>query len=433
MTAAEPLTFEEAMTGHEPDPRREALDKLIGIVRGMPKHYRDQFMEGAVGAGAEIPASVLDAHTSKKKAKAVDDWQRMVESELQKLKIRHEAQELFDAEQRAQTGVSDGWAHVNVAALTGDAAVPTVCRREDGAALFYQGKVNVVFGDSESGKSWICLLACAQELAAGGSVAYLDYEDDPNGIISRLLALGVPRRVLDDPARFLYFRLHRGLTDEAFEWYENPYTGEGPEGLVSRTGFSECSLVVIDAMTEALSADGLNSNSDVDVAGWFNAFARRVAALGPAVAVIDHMGLSDKSRQNGSQMKKSATDGVSLAVKKGEDFAPGKSGWSSIEIAKDRHGGVKTHAEGKAVGRLVMPINPRDAHITEPIAMPSAEELAAATEILLTQTIEAMVDEGKRISQNAVTKRFREDGHSASDEVIRAFVREWNNGADDSS
>src|SRR4029077_14035059 len=41
-----------------------------------------------------------------------------------------------------------------------------------------------------SAKSWIALLACAQEMAKGGRVLYLDFEDGPEGTIARLEALG---------------------------------------------------------------------------------------------------------------------------------------------------------------------------------------------------------------------------------------------------
>lgn len=422
--SSENLSFEEVTTGHAPDPQTASMDNFLSKMRKLPKSAQDQILTGLVGAGAEIPASVLDAHTAKREDQAANSWSRAVAVELDKLRIRHEAQQLFDAEQRAESPVGDGWTHVDISRLSGDVATPTVCRRSDGALLFYQGKVNVVFGDSESGKSWLCLLACAQELAAGGAVTYMDYEDDPNGIVSRLLALGVPRAVLDDPERFLYFRLHRGLTDEAFDWYAEPATWETSEGIVSRTGFAECSLVVIDAMTEALSADGLSSNSDVDIAGWFNTFARRIAALGPAVAVIDHMNLTDKSRQGGSQMKKSATDGVSIAVKKGRDFAPGVAGYSYLSVAKDRHGGVKARAEGKDLGRFVMPELAEFAHILPPDPEVTPEAKAAATEYHLREYVRGYAERGGALTVRAVATAYRDSGHQATQELIADVVRE---------
>lgn len=327
---------------------------------------------------------------------------------------------------------TDGWMHVDLSTIDKTPATPTVLFREDGKPLLYQGKVNTVFGDSESGKSWICLLACVQELREGGSVAYLDYEDDAASVSGRLITMGVPEKVINDPERFLYFKLHKGLTDEALDWYANPHTWEVTEGVYkSRTGFMSCSLVVIDAMTEALSADGLSSNSDVDVAGWFNSFARRIAALGPAVVVIDHMNLSDKARVTGSQMKKSAVEGTSIRVMKGKSFDLAHGGHSDLFVAKDRNAAVRAVALGEKqyLGRFLVP-DPigvdggmRDARITEPVEGPSEEEEAAATDVLMNLIADEMTAEGVGLSVRLFTKRFREAGYRADDSVIREFVR----------
>src|SRR3954471_31571 len=80
---------------------------------------------------------------------------------------------------------------------------PVSLRRVDGHALFYAGKVNVLFGDPESGKSWIAYAAVAQALGEGRRCTIIDV--DHNGmreVISRLLALGAPPSALGDPERF---------------------------------------------------------------------------------------------------------------------------------------------------------------------------------------------------------------------------------------
>jgi archaellum biogenesis ATPase FlaH len=319
------------------------------------------------------------------------------------------------------------WMHVDMSRLSGELAKPSVGRREDGAPLFYAGKVNTVFGDSEGGKSWICLLACAQELKAGRAVVYLDYEDDADSILSRLIILGVPRATLEDAERFLYFKLHDGMTDEAFEQYATPYSSEAG----SRAGFWTASLVVIDAMTEALAADGLSSNSDVDVAGWFSRFARRIAAEGPAVVLIDHMNLGDKTRVTGSQHKKSAVDGLSVRVKKGKAFAPGISGHSDLYVSKDRNGGVRAVSPDDYIGRFVVPEvigadgGMRGAHIAPPAPPVTEEDKAAAVDFLLRESVKALTEAGTAVSVRSVTEQFRGAGYTASDATIREFVKAW--------
>lgn len=41
---------------------------------------------------------------------------------------------------------------------------PTVLRRTDGHGVFYAGQVNSLFGEPESGKTWIALAAAAEVL-----------------------------------------------------------------------------------------------------------------------------------------------------------------------------------------------------------------------------------------------------------------------------
>ena len=65
------------------------------------------------------------------------------------------------------------------------------CTRNDGVRLFYAERANVIYGDPETGKSWVALAACAEALQAGERVAILDA--DGNGapaIAGRLRALG---------------------------------------------------------------------------------------------------------------------------------------------------------------------------------------------------------------------------------------------------
>ncbi len=69
---------------------------------------------------------------------------------------------------------------------------PSMLKREDGNCLLYAGKVNAIFGESESGKTWIALEAIRQELAKNNIVFYLDFEDSARSIINRLKTLKVP-------------------------------------------------------------------------------------------------------------------------------------------------------------------------------------------------------------------------------------------------
>src|SRR5690606_12120035 len=68
--------------------------------------------------------------------------------------------------------------------------IPEVLQRDDGQGLMYAGRVNMLYGSSESAKSWIALHACMQEMSKGERVMYLDFEDEPVNTLDRLKRLG---------------------------------------------------------------------------------------------------------------------------------------------------------------------------------------------------------------------------------------------------
>ena len=73
-----------------------------------------------------------------------------------------------------------------------DEITPEFLSRTDGNRLFYKGKINALLGESESGKTWVALLAVKQALEIEQKVIYLDFEDSGKGILARLRSLGVP-------------------------------------------------------------------------------------------------------------------------------------------------------------------------------------------------------------------------------------------------
>lgn len=94
--------------------------------------------------------------------------------------------------------------YVDVAALLdgdlADAPAPESLRRTDGIGLFYNGQVNLVFGDPESGKSWICLAAISEALSLGRRAVVIDLDHNgPSATVQRLLMLGAPEDALRDP------------------------------------------------------------------------------------------------------------------------------------------------------------------------------------------------------------------------------------------
>jgi hypothetical protein len=115
---------------------------------------------------------------------------------------------------------------------------PTVGMRQDGAGLFYPGKVNGVAGASGAGKSWTALYASAQQLAEGRHVVYVDFEDDAAGVVARLLDLGVSPEVIPE-------RLHYLQPDE-------PYSDAAAAQLAETITAHAPTLVIIDSTGESM-------------------------------------------------------------------------------------------------------------------------------------------------------------------------------------
>lgn len=84
------------------------------------------------------------------------------------------------------------WTPVDLAPyLNGIVPLPTLLRREDGNCLLYPGQVHWVQGPPQSGKTWVAVVAAAQVLATGGTVAWVDVDGTPPPLLTRLRQLGV--------------------------------------------------------------------------------------------------------------------------------------------------------------------------------------------------------------------------------------------------
>lgn len=208
----------------------------------------------------------------------------------------------------------------------------TIGRRDDGAGMFYPGRVHSVSGEPEAMKTWFMLATSAAELALGNSVAYIDFEDDEGGITSRLLALGVPAQ--DIRQRFYYFR------------------PDGPLGDAGRAALAPylqppTTLAVIDGVTEAMGLFGLKPKDDTDVAAFGRLLPRFLASFGPAVSLLDHVNKDRETRgrwSTGSQHKLSGLNGAAYILETIKPLAPGQTGKSRVRVAKDRPGQVRKNA-----------------------------------------------------------------------------------------
>jgi hypothetical protein len=214
----------------------------------------------------------------------------------------------------------------------GDDEQPAVLAVEGGGRLCYPRRVNALYGEPESIKTWVALVACAQALLAGLVVVFIDYEDSPRAVVQRLRALGVPDDVI--AARFVY--IQPGEPIAAGETNLDAALARGP------------SLVVLDGVTEAMTVEGLSLKDNGEVAQFYSRTPRRIARCGAAVLLIDHVTKSREERGRyaiGAQAKLAGLDGAAYVVKMVTPFGRGRTGRARLLLTKDRQGWVKT--EGK--------------------------------------------------------------------------------------
>lgn len=213
-----------------------------------------------------------------------------------------------------------------------DPPAPVVGTRTDGRSLFYGGQVNLVFGDPESGKTFLCLAACAEALNRGRKVLVVDLDHNgPAATIDRLLMLGAQESALADPRRFLYVE---------------PEDAPHLMAVVAAGVAWGADVALIDSVGELMPVFGFSSNSPDDFTIVNSRVLKPLAMAGAAVLGIDHLAKGTESRTSGptgTAAKKRAVGGVSVRVTIKDAFTPGRGGAAAITIHKDRHGGLRQH------------------------------------------------------------------------------------------
>jgi hypothetical protein len=236
-----------------------------------------------------------------------------------------------ESETPSETEVGEDWLPIDLAPIarqisdgTYQPTMPTIMEVAGTIPLFYRERVNLLFGESGGGKTWLALAAVAETLATGQRVMFVDYEDNPNGIAERMMILNVPIEQLS-------------LLD-----YRNPSSGLMLGTSLMSDIQQSYALVVLDSTGEAMAAGGVNSNDDGEVAQWFALVKRFLKLPGkPAVVTLDHVPKNQEGQllfSIGSQRKRAAVTGASYRVDTLKEPAKGKDGKLKLTVAKDRPG-----------------------------------------------------------------------------------------------
>jgi hypothetical protein len=209
---------------------------------------------------------------------------------------------------------------------------PQFLRLTDNQACFYRGRVNGIIGASESGKTWLVLLACAQAIATNSVVLYLDFEDSARGINERMEALGCDPDDLTQ--RFFYARPDETLA------------GAGREDLQEAMDALHPDLIIVDGLNAAMSLMGLDLMSNKDVTTFSQLVLQPLTCDGAtAVTYVDHVTKSDNPDSPaggiGAQAKRASTTGCALKVTVTVPFGTGQRGELRVTVDKDRPGLVR--------------------------------------------------------------------------------------------
>jgi hypothetical protein len=300
------------------------------------------------------------------------------------------------------------WASVDLApVLSGESAdpPPSMLEREDGHCLLYESLLHLVAGEPEAGKGWLALYACAEQIAIGNHVAYVDFEDRAERVVARLRELGIC--AADTGRLFHYIRPDEPLTARAQRDLK-PIMALGP------------ALVVIDGLTEAMALEGLDVNSNTDVAKWLFLLARPAGNAGAAVLMQDHV-TKDKEKRGryglGAGHKRAGVD-VTYMLEPVEPFGRGLDGMSRLSVTKDRPGHVRQHAEGDYIAE--MRVLSRPDHVRIQLDPPSEREPFRPT--VLMERISRAIEESPGLNKNGV--RGLRGNNDAKETALRLLVEE---------
>lgn len=239
---------------------------------------------------------------------------------------------------------------------------PTLLQRDDGAALYYRRNVNWLHGASGEGKTWVALVAVAQELQGDRDVVWVHYEDpEADKITHRLVLLGVP------PETILQ-RFHACVV-------QSSSMVDGIPMLRAVISYFGADLVVIDSIGEAIGSDGVAVKEDEKFVGWIHQTCRVLAGDGNTVLGIDHLPMGEPGRLDpvGSFRKKAATTGSMFLAESPKPPTKGKAGYIKLTCAKDRSG-VWTKGEVAAIIHMApKPDGGIDVTVTAPKAETSGD------------------------------------------------------------
>lgn len=213
---------------------------------------------------------------------------------------------------------------------------PSILTRDDGAALFYEGSINGLHGESGEGKSWVAKLAAGQEMAKGNHVVFVDHEDCYEQVTADIVALGFSYEQFRQ--FFHYIAPEEPLVTLVAR--QEKYT-PGWRDYIDTLEEYRPTLVILDGVTDGMNLHGLVPDTNDDYATFKRVALDPAAKRGAAVVTIDHVtknGGGGKGYAIGAQHKRAGMTGASYEVKAVTPFARGRDGMFKLVCRKAKRG-----------------------------------------------------------------------------------------------
>jgi hypothetical protein len=297
--------------------------------------------------------------------------------------------------------------------ITGDAGEPppAVLSRDDGNCLFYPGKVNGLLGESESGKTWVVLLAVVQQLEQLRKVLYIDCEDTASGLVARLQALGAKDQAILD--LFTYISPEESLHTLA------------SADLTETLDLNNYGLIVLDGVNAGMTMLGLELESNTDATKFAQILLRPLSRTGAAVVTIDHVPKSKEARGKGgigAQAKRAMVTGCALSVDVVAAFGRGTTGKLKLTVDKDRPGHVRGFsAFAKEAGTAILESNADTGGVSVRVEAPDLRPVAER-EVFRPTYLMARISQFLSSTEGDLSQRAIEEAIEGKSTVIRSAL-----------
>lgn len=225
-------------------------------------------------------------------------------------------------EQDFETNAFADWQKIFAAGM--ERPKPTIVKVDNGPFLLYEGRMNEGHGEHSVGKTNVCCAIIKAAVDEGKKVLYIDPEDVPEGLGSRLESFGMSREKIASHVVYSQFE-----PDLWSKYYHRATRGD-------------IDIVIFDGIAEGMAAHGLKEREEDSVLEFFRKF-RPFKKAGITLFVTDHVVKDGESRglwSRGSGAKLAHYDGASYYLETGKGYTPTESGFVRLKIAKDRNGGV---------------------------------------------------------------------------------------------